>query len=661
MDVINTTLCYIEKDGCFLLQYRNKKPNDINEGKWIGVGGKFEPGETAEQCLLREVYEETRIRLRDYTFLGIIEFRPDDWPAEDMYLYKAKVSDADCPEGLTNPDFCREGRLEWIEAEKIPSLRMWEGDPYFLKPLLEGRTEINLRLEYYGDKLVKVTERTGKMTIENAIEQLMQLQAKMSAYNHAMGVIYYDGVTTAPKNTAANRGHSLSILSEEAYKLSTCKETEELLNYLDENKAQLDEKQARMVEVLIKDQKNMAKIPMDEYVAYQKLLNDAEDVWHRAKENSDFELFRPYLEQIFDTHKRFAGYIAPEKDPYDYWLGEYEDGVDRAYCDDFFGKVRSRLVPLLKAISEKPQVDDSWLTGSFPIDRQDQLSHYLMKLQGLDEGHVGLSTTEHPFTTSLGSHHDVRITTHYSESNFVSSMYSIIHEGGHALYDSGCADDLAYTALDGGVSMGIHESQSRFYENIIGRSRAYCTHVWPKLCELFPQLAEHTAEDFYKAVNKAQPSLIRTEADETTYCLHIMVRYELEKRVMAGELEVKDLPAEWNRLYKEYLGVDVPNDAQGLLQDVHWAGGMIGYFPSYALGSAYGVQFLAKAKESIDVEKCVLEGNLEPLNAWNKEHIWKHGCLYKPGQLLQRVLGGKFDPEPYICYLEEKCRDIYGL
>ena len=500
------------------------------------------------------------------------------------------------------------------------------------------------------------------ITIKEAREKLMELQRKEAAYGHAMGLIYYDGSTTAPKDTAENRAVTLSILSEEEYKLCTCKETVDLLEFLDQFKDKLTQKEQRMVELMIKDIRYMQKIPMEEYVAFEELLVKADDVWHRAKETSDFDMFCPILEQIFETTKRFAGYQEPDKDPYDYWLNEFEDGLSKKVLDEFFGKLRSRIVPLLKKVAEKPQVDDSIRFGNFPAEKQEELSYYLMETMGLDLGHVGLSTTEHPFTTSLGSHFDERITTHYHEDDFASSMYSVIHEGGHALYDTGSADDLAYTVLDGGVSMGIHESQSRFYENILGRSRAFCGFIFPKLCELFPEQMEgRTAEELYKAMNKAEPSLIRTEADEVTYCLHVMVRYELEKRIMAGELAVKDLPVEWNKLYKEYLGVDVPDDKHGVLQDSHWSGGAIGYFPSYALGSAYGAQFLAKMKESVDVDKCVETGDFGPVNAWNREHIWQHGGLYKPGDLLERVLGAPFDPEYYVRYLEDKCKDVYGL
>ena len=529
-------------------------------------------------------------------------------------------------------------------------------------------------------------------------EELLRLQSKISAYQHAIGLLFYDGVTTAPKGTAANRGHSLSILSEELYKLTTAPETIQLLESLDqllqdssadeaidssvdaaaESRTAPSEKSAsevsesascysdrqlrRMVFLMLKDLRKMQKIPMEEYVAYNELLVEADDVWHKAKETSDFELFRPVLEKVFETNLRFARYCAPQMDPYDYWLNEYEPGISKAVCDQFFETLRSRLVPLIKELSAAPQVDDRFLWGHFPESKQAQLSDYVMKLMQLDPAHVGLSTTEHPFTTSLGSHLDERITTNYKLDNFTASMFSVIHEGGHALYDTGSAEELAYTVLDCGVSMGIHESQSRFYENLIGRSKGFTSYLLPKLKELFPETMRAVSEEeFYRAVNKSQPSLIRTEADEVTYALHVMIRYELEKRVMAGELEVRDLPSEWNRLYKDYLGVEVPDDKHGVLQDSHWSGGSIGYFPSYALGSAYGAQFLKKMKETVDVDGCLARGDFAPINEWNRSHIWQYGSLFTPAQLLDQVLGEAFDPNVYMDYLETKYRGIYQL
>ena len=498
-------------------------------------------------------------------------------------------------------------------------------------------------------------------------QSLMTLQEKLKAYNHAIALIYYDGATTAPRGTGENRAHTLGILSGEHYQLSTGEETRRLLEELDAQRDGLTPSERRMTELLLKDIRQMSAIPMEEYTAYQELLALADDAWHRAKEASDFPMFLPYLERIVETSRRFAQLIAPDRAPYDYWLSEYEDGLDTRACDAFFETLRSRLVPLIFEISHHPQVDDRCLYGAFPVTRQHELSLYLMSLLRLSPDHVGLATTEHPFTTSLGCHLDERITTHYLPEAFASSMYSVIHEGGHALYDTGSRREYAYTVLDGGVSMGVHESQSRFYENLLGRSRPFLTFLQPKLAQLFPSLSEVTPDQLYRAVNKVEPSLIRTEADEVTYSLHVLIRYELEKRLMTGELPVKDLPGEWNRLYQEVLGVRVIDDRSGVLQDSHWSGGSIGYFPSYALGNAYGAQLMAAMRESVDVDTCLASGDLAPINEWNRQHIWQHGKLTKPGDLMREAFRcqsnpeGKFDPAVYLNYLEQKCREVYGL
>lgn len=504
-------------------------------------------------------------------------------------------------------------------------------------------------------------EEIAMAEIKKLTERLYEIQSIQSAYDHALSLISYDGVTSAPAGTARNRAHAVSVLSAEQYKLATSEETVRVLEELDENREQLSEKEKRMVFLMLKDIRRKQKIPMDEYIAYEELLVNADDVWHTAKEKSDFALFEPWLEKIFAANIRFASLVAPEKDPYDYWLGEYEDGLDMKTCDAFFATLRARLVPLIRKIGECPQVDDACLKGNFSDADQEKLALRLMKVMGLDMDHVGLSTTEHPFTTEFGSHLDERITTHYLPDDFSSSLFSVIHEGGHALYDTGSDESLCYTVLDGGVSMGIHESQSRFYENILGRSRAFSSYLSPIIRSCLKDREGYSDEEFFKALNRVQPSLIRTDADEVTYCLHVMVRYELEKALMHGELSVHDLPKEWNRLYKEYLGVDVPDDRRGVLQDSHWSGGAIGYFPSYALGSAYGAQFLKKMKETVDVEACLEKGDFAPINEWNRQHIWKWGSEKPADKLLEEVLGEPFDPSVYLDYLEAKCRDVYGI
>ena len=331
----------------------------------------------------------------------------------------------------------------------------------------------------------------GRQLLDELFFRLMLQQGHIRRFGHRVALRRQGGDQGADAGVGVLNVVD-RVFAVEEYKLCTGKETVELLEFLDANKEELDDKEKRIVYLLLKDIRNMAKIPMDEYVAYEELLVEADDVWHTAKETSDFALFEPILQKIFDTNLRFAGYIDPEKDPYDLWLNEYEEGLNKEFCDKFFNTLKERLVPLIKKVGEMPQVDTSCLKGYFLASDQEKLAHWLMRTMAMDLDHIGLATTEHPFTTSFGSHNDVRITTHYYEENVSFSMYSVIHEGGHALYDSGSADEFAYTALDGGISMGIHESQSRFYENILGRSRAFCNCVLPVMKALFPQMGATT-------------------------------------------------------------------------------------------------------------------------------------------------------------------------
>ena len=497
--------------------------------------------------------------------------------------------------------------------------------------------------------------------LKQKTEKLAELQKKMFAFKYATSAMYLDGVTVAPRDTEEGRGEALGILSEYEYSLATSKETIDLLEYLKAHNSELSEHQNREVELLMRDYEFTKNIPADEYVAYQKAVSKAGYVWHRAKEENDFESFKPCLKELFDYRIRFAKYYKPDKNPYDVQLNMYERGLDMKKCDEFFKTLRNHIVPLIRKIEEKPQIDDSPLFGNFPIEKQKLVTEYVMNYMGIDPNHCNCGETEHPFTLEF-TKDDVRITTHYYEDNAVSSMYSVIHESGHALYELGGADEHKYTVVAGGASMAIHESQSRFFENIIGRSEAFTAAILPKLQELFPeQLGGISPRLFYEMINKAEPSLIRTEADELTYALHVMVRYEIEKKMFAGELTVDEIPAEWNRLYKEYLGVDVPDDTHGCLQDSHWSGGDMGYFPSYALGSAYGAQMLAKMKEDIDVDAVAASGTLKPISDWLGERIYQYASMYDPDVIFEKACGAPFDPTYYTDYLEKKYSDIYKL
>ena len=498
------------------------------------------------------------------------------------------------------------------------------------------------------------------MELNNALEKLAELQKKLYAYHTAAAALHLDGDTVAPKGTAEGRGVALGVLAGERHKLFSAPEVGELLDFLWDKKDELDRSVRRQTEELRRSYAQLTRIPADEYMEYAMLTNEASDVWHRAKEASDFELFRPVLERLVAFNIKFAGYYDSAKAPYDALLNEYERGVDMKYLDGFFATLRERIVPLIRAIGEKEQPDDSFLRRRYPVEDQRKFSDYLMEVLGLDRTHCTIGETEHPFTLGFNNQ-DVRITTHYYEDDLACSMYSVIHEGGHARYELGVSDGLRYTCLDGGASMGVHESQSRFYENLIGRSRPFIEAVFPKAKEFFPeQLSDVTAEQFYRAVNKAQPSLIRTEADELTYCLHVMVRYEIEKQLIGGTLEVKDVPAAWNRLYKEYLGVDVPDDRRGCLQDSHWSGGSFGYFPSYALGSAYGAQMLKNMERDIDVWGPVSRGDLSGVSAWLGEKVHQYGGLLEPADVVKNACG-EFDPTVFADYLERKYTELYRL
>ena len=388
----------------------------------------------------------------------------------------------------------------------------------------------------------------------------------------------------------------------------------------------------------------------------------AQSVWTKAKRTNDFSLFAPYLEQIVDTRRRWAALFDPDKAPYDVWLDQFERGTTMAKLDEFFAMLRGRIVPLLQKIQQSPcQPRTDFLDQEWPLPQQAELASRVMALMGVDKNHCTLGESEHPFTTEFYKG-DVRITTHYFPRDMASSLYSVVHESGHALYELHLKDSLKYTCLASGSSMGVHESQSRLFENYIGRSEAFVHCLWPTLTELFPQqLAGVTEREFYCAINRAQPSLIRTEADELTYCLHIMVRYEIERQLLDGSLSVAGLPAAWNAKMKEYLGVDVPDDAHGCLQDIHWAGGDLGYFPSYALGTAYGAQMIAQMRKVMALEQLVAAGDLAPITGWLEERIWQYGMEKEPAWLVENACGGPFDPEQFAAYLEHKYADIYQL
>jgi carboxypeptidase Taq len=500
------------------------------------------------------------------------------------------------------------------------------------------------------------------MNKENMVKEMRELESRLHAYEHAMGVMEYDAVTAAPSESFKGRGETLAYLSEISHNLFICESTRNLLEELSKIKNELEFQEQRELEKLTEEFDHESKIPTDEFVAYRKLLNESESVWHEAKLKSDFSMFEPFLEKIVDENIRIAGYYDNSKKPYDVLLDQYEKGFTTSELDKYFEDIGRTLIPLVREVeSSSVKIDDSFLKRNYPAHLQKKFALYLMKIQGIDDRYCSLGETEHPFTTNFNKY-DVRITTHYYENNVASSMYSVIHEGGHALYELNTDDRLSDTCLATGTSMGIHEGQSRFYENIIGRSRQYISLVFPKLKEIFPdQLNDVNENDFYMAVNKSEPSLVRTEADELTYSLHIMVRYEIEKLLISKEIKVHDLPGLWNEMMKKYLGITVPNDRKGVLQDSHWSSGSFGYFPSYSLGSAYGAQILDSMNREFDVMGAVSEGHIENITSWLTKKIFKYGSELKPKEIIKNCCSAEFTPQYYLDYLSSKYKKIYKL
>ncbi|MDD6143680.1 MAG: carboxypeptidase M32 [bacterium] len=483
-------------------------------------------------------------------------------------------------------------------------------------------------------------------------DALKKLQFELHCYGQAEGVLMCDGETAAPRGAAEARGEVMAFLSQKRYELLVNDETRKLLDTLWEKKDELDGETVRQVEILREDLDELTRIPMEEYAAYGKLVNNSSAAWVKAKETNDYALFEPYLKQIVEYTQRFAHYHRADLPAYESQLDSYEKGMSTAMLDPFFGMLRKELVPMLDMAKSLPP-QPAFVSKPCAISAQREFSSWLMDVIGLDKNRCSIAETEHPFTSGM-NRSDVRITTHYYENAVLSSLYSVVHEGGHALYELGVAPEYQFSVLGRTSSMSLHESQSRFYENLIGHSAGFLRFIAPKMREFFPDMMQGvTDRDLFRAVNHVQPSLIRIEADQVTYPLHIMVRYELEKQLMAGTLSTRDLPEAWNALYKEYLGVDVPNDSQGVLQDTHWAGGMIGYFPTYALGSAYASQMLHAMQRDLDTDALIERGDIAPITAWLGDRIHRHGSRYEPNDLLKMATGEEFNPAYYVKHLQQ--------
>lgn len=413
--------------------------------------------------------------------------------------------------------------------------------------------------------------------------------------------------------------------------------------------------------------KQLEPIPQKEYQAYTELVAKAGNIWAKAKEKSDFSLFCPYLKEIVDYKRKFAMYRKKAgKDRkielYNILLEDYEPGFTIEKLDNFFEEIKKELVPFIQEVVKKGNKRDYSLPkAKYDLEKQQEFCKWLAGYVGFDFSKGVLGESEHPFSTNLHNH-DVRISNHFYEDNLESAIFSIIHETGHALYEFGIDSEITMTLVGSGTSMGMHESQSRFFENIIGRSESFWKPIYSKLQETFSvQLQDVSIEDFIRAINHVETGMIRTEADELTYSLHVLVRYEIEKMLFAKEIEVEDLPQIWNEKYEEYLGISPDSDKNGVLQDVHWSCGDFGYFPSYALGTAVSAQIYKNMSGIMPIEEYLESGNLLPIREYLKEHVYQYGKRKNTNEILEEMTGEEFNPSYYIQYLKDKYSKLYEI
>ncbi|GAA4860790.1 carboxypeptidase [Paenibacillus vulneris] len=505
----------------------------------------------------------------------------------------------------------------------------------------------------------------SKPGFEQKLTDFKEYLKKMKSYEEAIGLLYWDMRTGAPKKGIATRSEVVGMLSGEYFALSVSEQMGEMLEYFKEpdTYAQLSRTDRTIVDECKKEYDRSKKIPQKLHQEYVVLTSQAESVWEEAKEASDYKMFQPYLEKIVATNLEFIKLWGYEGHKYNTLLDMYEPGMTVSKLDQVFGALREKVVPLLAAIQQsnhKPTT--GFLQQTFEKEKQKQFSLFILKQMGYDFEAGRLDETVHPFATGLNPG-DVRITTRYLLDDVNSALFGTIHEGGHALYEQNISPKLIGTPLCTGTSMGIHESQSRFWENMIGRSRPFWRRYFGDLQQNYPgQFASVSVEDYYRATNEVKPSLIRIEADELTYNLHIMVRYEIEKALFSESVSVADLPEVWNEKYKEYLGVVPNNDGEGVLQDVHWAGGSFGYFPSYALGNMYAAQIgRTLRKELPDFDQLIEEGKLLPIKDWLTDKIYQYGKELSPNEIILQVTGEELNPDYLVDYLTEKYSDIYKL
>jgi len=506
-------------------------------------------------------------------------------------------------------------------------------------------------------------------TLKNPYDELMARTRDLVVLNTAASVVNWDMETKMPPKGITLRSQQLGMLQKIIHRMIVDPEVGNLLSKVEKHSDydSLNMLQKRNIYLIRKNYDEQTKLPEELVVETAKQEAIAINVWKKAKAAKDFPMFKPELEKMFELKKKAAEILMEVKGsatPYDALIDIYEPKMTSETIADIFTDLRKGLVDVMgKCLNAPKQPDVSFLNRRVPVDVQQKISSELTRFMKYDvespQAGGRIDETEHPFTT--GYYDDVRITTHYYEDNMASSLFSILHEGGHALYYQGLNLEWMYQPVGDDCSHGFHESQSRFVENIVGRSREFWIYFFPKLNELTGNtFADVALDDFVRAINQVKPSKIRVEADEVTYCLHVIIRFEIERELFTGKLQVADLPQVWNQKYKDYLGVDIENDSEGVMQDTHWAGGDFGYFPTYALGNIFSGQILSTMEKAIpNWRDEIAKGNFSKLKNWLTDNVHRHGALYDPALLIRKITGEEINVKPYLTYLNNKYAWVY--
>ena len=498
--------------------------------------------------------------------------------------------------------------------------------------------------------------------MKERFEELLRRLGAIHDVEKAAAVLSWDEETKMPPSGAEARAEQRATLNLIAHELQVLPELGELFEELRpfEEERDYESFEASLIRVARRDYEKAVRVPPELRAELTRAGSLGYQGWLRAREQEDYGIMLPHLERNLELRRRYVECFEPVGDPYDVLLDDYEPGMKTVEVVAIFDQLKAALLPMIRAVGEADPVDDSCLRGRFPRAAQRRFSLAILERWGMDRAAWRLDKTVHPFATSFAPT-DIRLTTNLHEDS-LHGILSCLHEFGHGIYERQVDPLFTRTPLAQGVSSAFHESQSRMWENLVGRSISMWTFFYPKLQEAFPdQFADVSLETFHRALNKVQPSYRRVDADEVTYCLHIILRFELERAMLSGEISLRDLPDAFDAKMREYLGLQPPDVVVGVLQDVHWSDMSMGYFPTYALGNVVSVQLWERATAEVgDFDDQFERGDFAPLREWLRENVHRHGRAFTPQELLQRAAGGSMDPAPYLRYLQRKLGDLLG-